>query len=544
MRKLLYCLFVLFPVFLMGQNTHYFSKILSNDTIIMLSTCVLPIDSGYLVTGIYNPTPILPEGQYTKKIFLQKLDSLGNETAFYILDSETPEETRQLTAPDRGNLFIKCSDGNYLIVYTSIQSQNSFDKDVNYIKFTKSGEIIWQKTIDTPTHQVIQSVIETSDNSFFLAGFNTFPEGTIGNFYAIKTDSLGEVEWELTQSMGTLHSAAFSCVEDTDGGFVLGGYASHPGTGFDIQLLKLDINGNYVWEKNYDVNGWAECAALLTPHATGYIISTCTLEPNGNFDDIEHHYILSLDQDFEKEWDVVYPAAQEWFALESDPVINDDGSFVQTGRSKPYTSIPFIRKFSPTGAIEWTWSETYDESSSFRSRDLEKTEDGGYVMAAFQFTNWQRGWLVKIDSMGNTCFDVGCDSTVIALPIDTSSMDTTIIDTSSTDTTIIDTGSIDTTIIDTTNTVIDALNHLSPYFVRISPNPVKDQAMLLYELPSMAPYADFRLFNSKGAPVLKEKIATMQYGQALDFGHLSSGIYIWELTILGQKVQTGKVLVD
>lgn len=248
------------------------------------------------------------------------------------------------------------------------------------------------------------------------------------------------------------------------------------------------------------------------------MISTCTFQPLNN-EEIKRHYVLKLDDNFDKEWDYLHPSFDKWTALEIDPIVNEDGSFVQAGRFKSINSIPFIRKFSPTGEIEWTWSETYDENYTFLSRDLEKTKDGGYVMAAFQFSGWQRGWLVKIDSLGNTCSYVGCDSTVLAPPIDTSS-------------------------IDSTNTFIDALSHLSPYFVRISPNPVKDQAMLLYELPSMAPYADFRLFNSQGERVLNQKILTLQNSHSLALGHLTSGVYIWEVSVLGQKIKMGKLVVN
>ena len=68
--------------------------------------------------------------------------------------------------------------------------------------------------------------------------------------------------------------------------------------------------------------------------------------------------------------------------------------------------------------------------------------------------------------------------------------------------------------------------------------------MLLYDLPAIAPYARFRLFNSKGEQVLNEKIVTMQNNHSLDLEYLPSGLYIWEVSMLGQKVKTGKILVN
>jgi len=499
------------PLFLIGQNTHYFNKILSNDTTIMLSTCVLPIDSGYLVTGIYNPTPILPEGQYTKKIFLQRLDSLGNEIGFHYLDSENSEEERQLTSPERGNLFIECSDGNFLLAYESGKDVSLTDLDIQYVKFNVNGEILWKKSITGETKQVVKSVIETSDNGFLLVGFNNIEPIITSHFYAVKTDSLGEIEWEITQPMGTLHSSAFSCVEDADGGFVLSGYAAHPDTYFDIQLLKLDIDGNYVWEKNYDVNGWTECAGFLVPSANGYLISTCTVDPIGNFDDLKHHYILKLDENFDMEWDYLYPTAEEWFAFGSDPVVNTDGSFVQAGRFKTINPIPFIRKFSPTGEIEWTWSDTNDENNAVLSRDLEKTKDGGYVMAAFQFTGWQRGWLVKIDSMGNSCSYVGCDSTVYALPEDT-------------------------LVEDTTDTIIDGLYFTNLASIQAYPNPATTSVTFSYQIEKQE---TIFLYNALGQLIQEIPLSPSSDSQKISTESFTEGIYYWQLSN-----QNGKLIIS
>lgn len=56
--------------------------------------------------------------------------------------------------------------------------------------------------------------------------------------------------------------------------------------------------------------------------------------------------------------------------------------------------------------------------------------------------------------------------------------------------------------------------------------------------------AHFRLFNSKGAQVFDQQIVTIQASQALDLGHLPSGLYVWEVVVLGQIVERGKVLVE
>jgi hypothetical protein len=43
---------------------------------------------------------------------------------------------------------------------------------------------------------------------------------------------------------------------------------------------------------------------------------------------------------------------------------------------------------------------------------MRPTEDGGYVLAGYQYSTPQTAWVLKIDSLGNTCSFVGCDSTI------------------------------------------------------------------------------------------------------------------------------------
>ncbi|HNL08354.1 MAG TPA: T9SS type A sorting domain-containing protein, partial [Chitinophagales bacterium] len=45
-------------------------------------------------------------------------------------------------------------------------------------------------------------------------------------------------------------------------------------------------------------------------------------------------------------------------------------------------------------------------------RDIEPTPDGGYVLAGFNYNFPQSSWVVKVDSLGNTCGVADCDNYV------------------------------------------------------------------------------------------------------------------------------------
>jgi hypothetical protein len=55
---------------------------------------------------------------------------------------------------------------------------------------------------------------------------------------------------------------------------------------------------------------------------------------------------------------------------------------------------------------------TLDPTKSSYIKDMRPTSDGGYVLAGYQYSSPQTAWVLKIDSLGNTCSFVGCDSTI------------------------------------------------------------------------------------------------------------------------------------
>ena len=96
--------------------------------------------------------------------------------------------------------------------------------------------------------------------------------------------------------------------------------------------------------------------------------------------------------------------------------IKEDGSFIGASFTKTIEgkTIPLIMSFNQDLDTLWTKSITIDSTKQVYLKDIEPTPDGGYVLAGYNYTNTpQYGWVLKIDSLGNTCWPVGCDSTVV-----------------------------------------------------------------------------------------------------------------------------------
>jgi hypothetical protein len=84
-----------------------------------------------------------------------------------------------------------------------------------------------------------------------MAGF-TSPYGASGNdFYLVKTDSVGTLQWNKTYG-GAGSDRARSVVQTSDGGYAIAGDTNSSGAGgYDFWLVRTDSAGNHLWNQAY-----------------------------------------------------------------------------------------------------------------------------------------------------------------------------------------------------------------------------------------------------------------------------------------------------
>jgi len=129
------------------------------------------------------------------------------------------------------------------------------------VKLDGSGAILWQKCLGGTDYEDANSIQQTSDGGFIVAGGISSNDGDVsGNhgetdYWIVKLDGLGAIQWQKCLG-GTDGEYALSIQQTSDQGFITAGYTNsnngnvsgNHGTN-DSWVVKLDGSGVIQWQK-------------------------------------------------------------------------------------------------------------------------------------------------------------------------------------------------------------------------------------------------------------------------------------------------------
>jgi len=115
--------------------------------------------------------------------------------------------------------------------------------------------------------------VTNSDNGFVFVGITN--SSGLGQYdvLLIKTDPIGSMEWNRTYG-GSFNDRAYSVVTTINGGYALAGSTNSFGSGdVDYWLIKVDSEGNLEWTQTYDGQGYDSCRSLIATSDGGVCIT-------------------------------------------------------------------------------------------------------------------------------------------------------------------------------------------------------------------------------------------------------------------------------
>lgn len=181
-----------------------------------------------------------------------------------------------------GGGAVQTSDGGYALAETYY-----FPGDFWLVKTDEEGYMKWNRTYGRSPLNVAESLIQTSDGEYALAGSIMYRDASYpvwnDNAWLVRTDSAGNVEWNRTYG-GRSDDYAFSVVQTSDGGYVLAGSTSGIG-GSDLWMVKTNSSGSVEWSNTYGGPDYDFALSLVQMNDGGYVLAGSTTSYGaGGFD--------------------------------------------------------------------------------------------------------------------------------------------------------------------------------------------------------------------------------------------------------------------
>jgi len=299
-------------------------------------------------------------------------------------------------------VLVETSDGGYAIAgYTT--SFGAGARDFWLVKTNEYGFVEWNKTYGGPEYETAYSLIQTSDDGYILAG------GAL----VVKTDAYGVVEWNKTYGSGIN-----SLIQASDGGYAIAAYTSTFGAGnLDCRLIKIDEFGDIEWDKAYGGTSDDRAYSVVETSDGGYVMAGYTNSFGvGSY----AFWLIKTDELGIMQWNKTYqrtPPEATFAVIEHFTVVEaTDGGYTIAGNSGPaFSSDVCLIKTDAYGVMEW--NQTYGGLDIDWTTSLITTSDGGYVIAGNTNSSGSGDhdfWLFKTDAYGNmewkkTYGGTGCD---------------------------------------------------------------------------------------------------------------------------------------
>lgn len=337
-------------------------------------------DGGYIIAGSTDSY-----GAGSADVWLIETDSSGNLAW---------NKTFGGLGNDYGHLVQETSDGGYVIA-GSTGSYGAGNDDVWLIKTDSSGNLAWNKTFGGPSEDHGYSVRQTSDGGYIIAGETVSYGAGNADVWLIKADSSGNETWNKTFG-GSSGDYGNSVQQTPDGGYVIAGTTYSYGAGSaDVWMIKTDSSGNMAWNKTFGSPLHDHGSSLDRTSDGGYVIAGWTDSYGAGDYDI---WLIKTDSSGNAAWNKTlggWNSDYGWSVQQTS-----DGGYIVGGYTGSFGAgnddVWLIKTDSLGNAV---WDKTLGGSNSDYGWSVQQTSDGGYIIAGYTGSYGAGGydiWLIKV----------------------------------------------------------------------------------------------------------------------------------------------------
>lgn len=326
---------------------------------------------------------------------------------------------------DGGYVFTGCTNSNDGDV-----AGNHGDSDAWVVKLDTAGTISWQKCLGGSAYDCAYSIQQTFDGGYVIAGWTLSNDGEVsGNHgfqdvWVIKLDPSGNITWQKCFG-GSYTDGANSILQTFDSGYIVAGFTlsadgdvSGTHGSSDIWVIKLDPSGNLVWQKCLGGTGSEGSVRIRQTGDGGYVLAGSTDSNDG--DVTGNHgksdfWVVKLDSSGNITRQKCFGGSEsdEAYDLEQtqDGYIATGLTFSNDGNVSGNHGWSDVWVVKLDTAFNFEWQKCLGGSSTDDARSIQTTFDSGFILGGYASSNdgdvsgnhpgISDAWIVKLDSFGN-----------------------------------------------------------------------------------------------------------------------------------------------
>lgn len=305
--------------------------------------------------------------------------------------------SRQFGTPDHDGAYVVATDsgGNVIVggyTYGDLEGASAGGADAFVRKYSSAGAIVWTRQFGTPWDEDVRGVATDSSGNVYVAGSTGgVLVGTFGGFdvFVRKYTADGNLDWTL--QFGTSDDdGARGITVDSAGYVVVAGFTKGnmdgPSAGeSDVFVRKLTPAGVELWTHQFGTSSTDSSRGVATDSADNIVVVGYTAgDVEGASAGDDDAFARKLDPNGVPLWTRQFGTGFEdrpgGVAIDSqDNVIvagYTDGDL--KGATAGEYDV-FVRRFTPTGAVDWT--EQFGTEESDRARGVAVDSQRNIVLA-------------------------------------------------------------------------------------------------------------------------------------------------------------------
>lgn len=294
---------------------------------------------------------------------------------------------------ENGKSVQQTTDGGYIIVGWTF-SFGVGGQAVWLIKTNSSGDTLWTKTFGGSMSEGGNSVQQTTDGGYVIVGWTSSFGAGGGDVWLIKTNSSGDTLWTKTFG-GSSSDVGNSVQQTTDGGYIIAGYTYSYGVGGnDVWLIKTNSSGDTLWTKTFGGSDRDVSNSIQQTEEGGYVITGWTDSFGAGDKDV---LLIKTNASGDALWTKTF-GGSDWDEGRSVHQ-TFDGEYIIAGYTYSYgvgNGDVFLIKTKSSGDTLWT--KTFGGNDWERCNSVQQTIDGGYILVGETQTFGAGGgdvWLIK-----------------------------------------------------------------------------------------------------------------------------------------------------